>query len=52
VDTAELLDLGKQLVEIGAEQGVTLRILGHLAIRDHVKELYVLRTFGTKLRLS
>lgn len=38
MDTAELLDLGKQLVEIGAERGVTLRILGHLAIRDHVKD--------------
>jgi hypothetical protein len=38
VDTAELLDLGKQLVEIGAEFRVTLRILSHLAIRDHVKE--------------
>jgi hypothetical protein len=38
VDTATLLDLGKDLVDIGAERGVTLRILGHLAIRDHVKK--------------
>lgn len=38
MDTAGLLDLGKQLVEIGAERGVMLRILGHLAIRDHVNE--------------
>jgi len=38
VDTAGLLDLGKQLIEIGSERGVTLRILGHLAIRDHVKD--------------
>ena len=38
MDTATLLDLGKDLVEIGAERGVTLRILGHLAILDHVKE--------------
>jgi hypothetical protein len=38
VDTTGLLDLGKQLIEIGSERGVTLRILGHLAIRDHVKD--------------
>ena len=38
MDTTALLDLGKQLVEIGAKRGVTLRILGHLAIRDHVRE--------------
>lgn len=38
MDTAGLLDLGKQLIEIGSERGVTLRILGHLAIRDHVKD--------------
>lgn len=38
MDTTALLDLGKQLVEIGAKRGVTLRILGHLAIRDHVKD--------------
>jgi len=31
----ELLDIA-QLVETGKEQGVTLRIIGHLAVRDHV----------------
>lgn len=33
----ELLDLGKQLVEDAAERGVTLRILGHLAVRAHIQ---------------
>lgn len=34
----ELLDVAKELVEIGKEQGVTLRIIGHLAVREHVKK--------------
>jgi hypothetical protein len=38
MDTIQLLEVGKQLVSQGEERGVTLRILGHLAIRDHVQE--------------
>jgi len=34
----ELLKLAKQLVDQGAKQGVTLRLLGSLAIRDHIQE--------------
>lgn len=36
MSTDELLKLAKQLVDQGAKQGVTLRIIGHLAVRDHV----------------
>lgn len=31
----ELLALAKELVKQGEERGVTLRVLGHLAVRDH-----------------
>lgn len=34
----ELLDLARQLVERGAQQGVTLRILGSLGIRGHIRD--------------
>lgn len=34
----ELLALAKQLVQQGKERGVTLRILGHLAVRDHTHQ--------------
>lgn len=33
----ELVELGNQLVDHGTERGVTLRILGHLAIRHHTQ---------------
>jgi hypothetical protein len=37
LDPDELLELARQLVEMGQEKGVTLRILGHLAVRSHVE---------------
>lgn len=37
MDPEELLSLAKELVEIGEQRGVTLRILGHLAVRDHTQ---------------
>ena len=42
MDTKQLLELGKELVIQGEERGVTLRILGHLAVRDHVQDHYEL----------
>ncbi len=36
MDPDELLEIARQLVELGEKNGVTLRILGHLAVRDHV----------------
>ena len=42
MDTKQLMELGKQLVIQGEERGVTLRILGHLAVRDHVQDHYEL----------
>jgi hypothetical protein len=38
MDTKQLLGLGKQLVTLGEERGVTLRLLGHLAVRDHIQD--------------
>ena len=38
MDTKQLLELGKKLVAQGAERGVTLRMLGHLAVRDHIQD--------------
>jgi hypothetical protein len=38
MDTKQLLGLGKQLVTLGEERGVTLRMLGHLAVRDHIQD--------------
>jgi hypothetical protein len=38
MDPDELLELACQLVEIGKEKGVTLRILGSLAARNHIQE--------------
>ncbi len=35
----ELLSLARQLVTEGAAQGVTLRILGSLGIRDHLRDI-------------
>jgi hypothetical protein len=37
MDPEELLEIARQLVEQGAQNGVTLRILGHLAVRQHVQ---------------
>jgi len=34
----KLLELAKRLVDKGSEQGVTLRILGFLAVRDHIHD--------------
>lgn len=34
----ELLNLARELVEQGADQGVTLRILGSLGIREHIRD--------------
>jgi hypothetical protein len=34
----ELLELARQLVDQGAERGVTLRILGSLAVRSHIQD--------------
>jgi len=34
----ELLNLARQLVDKGSEQGVTLRLLGSLAVRDHIRD--------------
>lgn len=36
MDPDELLEIARQLVELGAKNGVTMRILGHLAVRQHV----------------
>lgn len=36
MDPDELLEIARQLVALGAQNGVTLRILGHLAVREHV----------------
>jgi hypothetical protein len=36
MDPDELLEIARQLVALGAKNGVTLRILGHLAVREHV----------------
>ena len=36
MDPDELLEIARQLVEQAAQNGVTLRILGHLAVREHV----------------
>lgn len=38
MDPDELLEIGLQLVEQGAQMGITLRILGHLAVREHTKK--------------
>ena len=38
MDPDELLEIARQLVEQAAKNGVTLRILGHLAVREHVVE--------------
>ncbi len=37
MDPDELLEFARQLVEMGQEKGVMLRILGHLAVRSHVE---------------
>jgi hypothetical protein len=37
METEELLETARQLVELGTKRGVTLRILGHLAVRHHVE---------------
>ncbi|MGB2965160.1 MAG: hypothetical protein WBB69_14360 [Anaerolineales bacterium] len=36
MDMKQFLEFGKGLVEIGEKQGVTLRLLGHLAVRQHI----------------
>jgi len=36
VDMKQFLEFGMGLVEIGEKQGVTLRLLGHLAVRQHI----------------
>jgi len=36
VDMKQFLEFGKGLIDIGEKQGVTLRLLGHLAVREHV----------------
>jgi hypothetical protein len=38
MDPDELLELARSLVDKGAEQGVTLRIIGSLAARQHLKD--------------
>ena len=38
MDPDELLAIAHELVEQGGEMGVTLRILGHLAVREHTKK--------------
>jgi hypothetical protein len=38
MDPDELLAIALELVEQGGEMGVTLRILGHLAVREHTKK--------------
>jgi hypothetical protein len=39
MDPEQLLEIACNLVEQGAQNGVTLRILGHLAVRQHVLRL-------------
>lgn len=39
MDPEELLEIARNLVEQGAQNGITLRILGHLAVRQHVLRL-------------
>lgn len=38
MDPEELLEIARNLVEQGAQNGVTLRILGHLAVRQHTQK--------------
>jgi hypothetical protein len=37
-DPDELVELAQELVAMGEERGVTLRIIGHLAVRSHVEK--------------
>lgn len=37
MDPDEILELGQQLVEMGQQRGMTLRLIGHLAVRSHVE---------------
>jgi hypothetical protein len=37
-DPDELVELAQELVAMGDERGVTLRIIGHLAVRSHVEK--------------
>jgi hypothetical protein len=38
LDPSEFIELAKCLIDQGAERGVTLRLIGHLAIREHVQD--------------
>lgn len=38
MNTDELPESARQLVDQGKERGVTLRILGHLAVRNHIRD--------------
>jgi hypothetical protein len=37
-DPASLTELAKSLIDQGTARGVTLRLMGHLAVREHVQE--------------